>query len=164
MVEPYTPDSPLVKEVGAVYEWLDSQIRESADLAGQCDACGWCCDFEAADHRLFVTTVELMYLAAHSGASGVKPMQTGRCPYQTAAQCGIYEHRFTGCRIFCCKADKDFQAALSESALRRLKSICTRYGIPYRYGNLAAGLSSLINDTCRSAGEPCPGDRAGLCT
>jgi hypothetical protein len=160
MVAAHKADDRLVREVAAVYEWLDSQIRESANLAGRCDACGRCCDFEAADHRLFVTTVELMYLAASLGAEGIRPMETARCPYQVAGQCGIYEHRFAGCRIFCCRADKDFQASLSESALREFKSICTRHRVPYRYCDLAAGLSSLFTDTCQSAGEPCPEGRA----
>jgi hypothetical protein len=73
----------------------------------------------------------------------------------------IYKYRFAGCRIFCCKGDRDFQSRLSESILRRLKSICVRYKISYQYLDLATALNSFSIGTCRSAVESCPGDRAG---
>jgi hypothetical protein len=84
-----------------------------------------------------------MYLVANLGAENIKPMPGRRCPYNVDGKCTIYEHRFSGCRIFCCNADADFQSRLSEEALGRLKSICTDFQIPYRYTDLAAGLSSL---------------------
>jgi Fe-S-cluster containining protein len=129
--------------VGEIYDWLDGQIRPGGDLAGVCKACGNCCDFDAFDHRLFVTPPELMYLAAHLGRDNIKAMPGGRCPYNRDGTCGIYEHRFAGCRIFCCNGDADFQSGLSESALARLKSLCTEFQVPYRYTDLATALNSL---------------------
>jgi Fe-S-cluster containining protein len=136
-------DAPVVKKVGAIYDWLAGQFRLHAELAGACESCGRCCDFEAFDHRLFVTPPELIYLAAHLGRENVKPMPADRCPYNVGGKCGIYEHRFAGCRIFCCKGDVDFQSELSEEALKRLKSLCTEFGIPYNYADLAAALNAL---------------------
>jgi Fe-S-cluster containining protein len=133
----------LLKKVAEVYDWLDLQIRESTRLAGVCDACGDCCDFESFDHRLFVTPPELMYLAAKLGAENIRPMTTSRCPYNIGGKCTVYEYRFAGCRIFCCKADTDFQSRLSESALRKFKSICTEVRIPYRYNDLPTALNSF---------------------
>ena len=69
------------------------------------------------------------------------PMTIGRCPYNIAGKCTVYEHRFAGCRIFCCKGDRDFQSRLSESALKRLMSICEECGLPYTYKDLAAALN-----------------------
>lgn len=132
-----------VEKVGLVYAWLDAQIREHAGAAGRCDACGKCCDFETFDHRLFVTPPELMYLASKLGGERLKSMPTGRCPYNIIVACSIYEYRFAGCRIFCCKGDKDFQSMLSESALEKFKAICTEFGIPYHYLDLAAALNSF---------------------
>ncbi|MHC4571132.1 MAG: YkgJ family cysteine cluster protein [Planctomycetota bacterium] len=141
----------LLKRVAEIYGWLDLQIGESIHLAGVCDACGECCDFAQLDHRLFVTTPELMYLAANLSNENIKSMPTSRgstslttgCPYNEGGQCTIYEYRFAGCRIFCCKADADFQSRLSESALKKFKSLCTEFQIPYRYTDLATALNEL---------------------
>jgi hypothetical protein len=105
--------------------------------------CGKCCDFDNFDHRLFVTTPELMYLAAKLGAEGVMPMKTGRCPYNHDGKCTIYENRFAGCRIFCCKGDADFQSRLSESAVQKFKLASAEFGVPYKYLDLPAGLHQL---------------------
>jgi len=133
----------LLERVAEVYKWLDLQVCSVSDIGGTCRSCGDCCDFEGFDHRLFITPPELMYLAANLSAENIKPMLSSRCPYNIDGKCSIYEYRFSGCRIFCCDADADFQSRLSEEALGRLKSICTDFQIPYRYTDLAAGLSSL---------------------
>ena len=133
----------LLEKVAEIYDWLDAQICENADLAGRCNVCGKCCDFDGFDHRLFATTPELMYLTANIGTENVKPMPTSRCPYNIDGKCTVYEYRFTACRIFYCNADADFQSELSESALEKLKSLCTEFQIPYRYTGLADALNSL---------------------
>jgi len=135
----------LLQKVAEVYDWLDSQIHKNIALAGRCDACGKCCDFKGFDHRLFVTTPELLYFAAKLGTKSIKPMTTNRCPYQTNVKCTVYKCRFAGCRIFCCKGDADFQSRLSESALKKFKSICEQFQIPYRYTDLAAALNSFAD-------------------
>lgn len=133
----------LLERVAEVYKWLDLQICSVGDIAGACRSCGDCCDFEGFDHRLFITPPELMYLAANLGDEKIKPMPSGRCPYNIDGKCSVYEYRFSGCRIFCCNGDADFQNRLSEEVLQKLKSICVEFQIPYRYTDLAAGLSSL---------------------
>lgn len=136
-------DSPVIKRMAAFYSWLDGRLRLHGELAGSCEACGRCCDFDSFDHHLFVTPPEMMYLAAHVGRQNVRPMEAGRCPYSATRRCDIYEHRFAGCRIFCCNGDSDFQGELSESALERLKALCTELQVPYRYTDLATGLYRL---------------------
>jgi hypothetical protein len=131
----------LIKRVAEIYRWLDAQSHEHSDLSGRCDACGRCCDFAQLDHRLFVTTPELMYLAANLCDKDIEPMPTDRCPYHIDGKCTVYKHRFAGCRIFCCNADAAFQSSLSESALKKLKSLCTEFQIPYCYTDLAAALN-----------------------
>lgn len=138
-------DNQLLKRVAEIYDWLALQIRNSGNLAGQCDACGKCCDFAKSDHRLFVTPPEMMYLAANLGRENVKPMTTGRCPYNAAGRCTIYKYRFADCRIFYCRGDADSQSGLSESALKKLKSVCTEFKIRYRYSDLATALNSLTD-------------------
>ena len=133
----------LLNKVAELYEWLDLELRDEGELAGMCDGCGKCCDFEAFDHRLFVTPPELMYLAANIGGENIQPMTRSRCPYNIAGKCTVYEYRLASCRIFCCKGDVDFQSRLSESALEKFKSICTEFKIPYRYSDLATVLENI---------------------
>jgi len=134
-------DERLLERVAEIYRWLGQHIRLRDDAAGQCKACGECCDFDAFDHRLFITPPELAYLTANLGGQNLKPMLTGRCPYNVDGKCSVYEYRFAGCRIFCCDGKKDFQSELSEAALEKLKSACEEFQIPYRYTNLAAALN-----------------------
>ena len=135
-------DPQLLRKVAQLYDWLDSQIRQSANLPAQCDACGKCCDFARFDHRLFVTPPELMYLKANLHDEDLKPIPTGRCPYNTDGKCTVYDYRFAGCRIFSCKSNPDFQSTLTESTLKKLKSLCTQFHIPYRYTDLPTALNT----------------------
>ncbi len=151
----------LIHEVEALYEWIDAQLRLHEVQAGQCRACGACCDFTAYDHRLFVTPVELIYLAEKLGTTRLKPMTSGVCPYQQAGRCTVHAHRFTGCRVFCCDGNADFQSDLTEDILKRLKAMGERFGVPYRYMDLATALARFSTDIDLSAAEPCPEDRAG---
>jgi Fe-S-cluster containining protein len=143
MVAECKTNSHLIKRVAEIYKWLDLQIHNNSGLAGVCSACGKCCDFSKFDHRLFVTTPELMYLTANLGTENVKPMTAGQCPYNKDGKCNIYEHRFSGCRIFSCKGDTNFQSGLSEKALKKFKAICEQFQIPYRYIDLATALNGF---------------------
>jgi len=151
----------LLEDVAALYDWIEAQLRANAGPAGRCKACGKCCDFVGYDHLLFVTPPELIYLAEKLNATRLRQMDSGRCPYQHGATCSVHAYRFAGCRIFCCGRDSDFQSELTEAALKKLKAICARFGVPYRYADLATALAASASDTCRSAAEPCPEDREG---
>jgi Fe-S-cluster containining protein len=155
--------SRLIGEVAALYDWIDAQLREHGDLAGPCQACGDCCDFVGYDHLLFVTPPELIYLAEKLKATSLRKMDSGRCPYQDGTKCSIHPYRFSGCRIFCCSGDSDFQSRLTEAALKKLKALCERFGLSYRYADLAKALAAFSSslDTCRPAAEPFPDPRAG---
>ena len=138
--------SQILERVERVYQWLDGQLRQAEGLAGTCEGCGKCCDFEAFDHRLFVTPPELMYLAANLGGEKPRAMTTGRCPYNIGGKCMVYDYRFAGCRVFCCKGDKDLQSRLSKFVLTEFRAICNEFNIRYRYTDLPASLKSLAGD------------------
>jgi Fe-S-cluster containining protein len=129
------------RKVAEIYDWIDLQLASVGDPAGQCDACGRCCDFDAYDHLLYVTGPELKYLAAGLGVEKLRAMTSGRCPYNIDGKCSVYEYRFAGCRIFCCKGDADFQSRLSEAVLEKLKYLCTELEISYLYRDLASALN-----------------------
>jgi len=131
----------LVERIAEIYKWLDSQPGGNTRMTGFCRACGKCCDFDRFDHRLYVTTPEIMYLAARLGTQGIRPMVDNKCPYNVGAKCTIRNARFAGCRIFFCKGDKDFQSALSNQAIEKFKSICEELRVPYRYVELKTALN-----------------------
>ena len=137
-------DDRLIKRVAEIYDWLETQIADG-NTKGRCRACGECCDFESFDHRLFITGPELMYLRANLGGENIMPMATGRYPYNIEGKCTVYEYRFAACRIFCCSADEDFQSELSETTLKKLKSLCEEFQIPYRYSDLANALNAFAH-------------------
>lgn len=137
----------IIERVDALYRRIDSELTRDAELAGSCKACGQCCDFDAYDHRLFVTPPELIYLAAGLGGGEFKTMTTGRCPYNEDSKCTVHGHRFAGCRIFCCTGNADFQSGLTEEALKELKAICTEFEIPYQYMDLHTALNSAAIST-----------------
>jgi Fe-S-cluster containining protein len=143
----------IIAEVADLYAWIDSHLRQNPAGEGSCTACGACCDFPAYDHRLFVTPPELMYLAAKLDAAALKPMPGGQCPYQLGRDCTVHEHRFAACRTFCCKGDPAFQSELSEAAVKRLKTICERFNIPYRYQDLSTALETFAKSCDHAGGE-----------
>jgi len=132
--------SPLIQEVTDIYQWLDNQLKGKSPA---CVTCGKCCDFEAYDHRLYVTTPEIMFFADKIESQNIKKMMTGRCSYQKDDKCTVYPYRFAGCRIFNCKADPDFQSYLTESVIKKFKSLCDEFDVPYRYVDLPTALKSL---------------------
>ncbi len=125
----------ILHAVAEVYDWLDEQNTAQAP----CDRCGKCCDFETFDHRLFVTSPELIYFTAGTGP--LKPMPGRLCPYNIDDNCTVHRHRFAGCRIFSCKANGRSQSRLSEEVIEKFRSICSEFNVPYRYTDLAAALN-----------------------
>jgi hypothetical protein len=132
-------NSKIADAVAEVYNWIDAQ---TSPQQLKCDACGKCCDFEGYDHRLFVTGAELIYFAVKLQPDKIKPMPASKCPYNINGKCTVYPYRFGSCRIFFCKADKDFQSKLAEEVLEKFKSICEEFNIPYCYADLASALNN----------------------
>lgn len=133
-------NSKIADAAAALYEWIDSQDIGRED---QCGACGECCDFDGFDHKLFVTSPELIYFSVKMGPEKIRPMTAGRCPYNIDGRCEVYTHRFGGCRIFFCRGDSDLQNKISEAAITKFKAICAEFDLPYRYTELRDGLNRL---------------------
>src|SRR3989339_877555 len=118
----------LLEKVSEIYSWLDSQLAlQPHEKQGLCRTCGKYCAFGKFDHRLFITTPELIYFKAKlenviarsltmslskdetTKQSSLLIMQNGVCPYNKNGKCSVYDIRFAGCRIFVCQRDSDFQ-------------------------------------------------------
>jgi Fe-S-cluster containining protein len=134
------PDSRLLKAVESVYSWIDT--KNQRENAG-CKQCGKCCDFAHFDQHLYVTTPEMIYLAAGLGAGNILQMEGKLCPYNKKGQCTIRDYRFSGCRIFFCGGDAALLARLSEDTIRQFRRLCEEFKLPYRYMPLKAALSEM---------------------
>ena len=133
-------DEDIIREIGTLYEWLDQTLSRHEAQAGHCFSCGKCCDFDTYGHRLYVTHAEMLYFAAKIGSENLKPMPSGHCPYRIENRCSVHEHRFSGCRTFCCRGDSDFQNQLTEQALDRIKALSDALDISYAYMDLRQAL------------------------
>jgi Fe-S-cluster containining protein len=130
----------IIATVSEIYNWIEVQQFVNEEIVGQCVACGKCCDFEQYDHRLYVTTPEIIYFVEKIGKENIRQMTKSNCCYQIDRKCSVHAHRFSGCRIFCCKGDAGFQSELTESAIKKFKALCAELQIPYRYAELPTAL------------------------
>lgn len=142
-----TPENQLLQKVEEIYNNIHQELSENTNESESCNACGKCCNFEKYDHRLFLTTPEMIYLKEKLKPQKLKKMTTGICPYNSDGKCQIYNLRFAGCRIFCCNSNENLQAELSESAIRSFKKICPQFQIPYLYTDLKTALNQNIPQT-----------------
>jgi Fe-S-cluster containining protein len=155
----------IIARVSEIYNWINEQQIANKEIAGCCAVCGKCCDFEQYDHRLYVTTPEIIYFAEKLGIANIKQMAChgagniranldinesgrrrtgGRCCYQVEGKCSVHDYRFSGCRIFCCKGKATFQNELTEAVIKKFKTLCQELNIPYRYVELPAALKIAV--------------------
>jgi len=134
-------NTAMIDRVGKIYKLIQATLDTLPHLAGKCNACGKCCNFESYDHRLYITPPEIQYLAFHIGDENIRKMNNGACPYNEKGKCAVYNYRFASCRIFCCNGDKEFQSRLTESTIAALKQLCVKFELPYSYRQLSEVLS-----------------------
>ena len=150
--------------MAAIYESLDHAAPRAATQGSACRQCGRCCDLEAYGHRLFLTTPEWVFFLNGLGDRPIRPMQSGRCPYNEGSLCAVYPIRFAGCRVFGCGLDTQTQSEMTELALVRLKAVCVQHDLPYRYVDLASAINGRLSDIGRWVKGPRTEAHAGRCT
>ncbi len=124
------PESALL-ELRALYEQL---ARELEPFRRYCDARGFCCNFTAAEHMLYVTTLEAAEMAASPERPDMALSAEGKCPYLRGKLCGAREHRAIGCRIyFCDRTYEEERNAVYEKFLKAAREIEARHGIEHSY-------------------------------
>lgn len=157
------------RAITTLYDDIGQAIRDAPADGPQgppvCNASGRCCKFESFGHRLYVTGLEIAWFLGKvsgnelvgSGAatdiSGEPPglalpvIEHGRealpdaCRYQVDGLCSTHTIRPLGCRIFfCTPGTNDWQHAVYERFLDRLRSLHSVHGLPYRYMEWRAGL------------------------
>lgn len=124
--------------VAELYHQLDEAL---AAAGGICRHSGKCCNFDSYGHRLYVTTLEMLYFLKglqHQTQSSALPTLAnpvhGTCPYQIENLCTAHAYRPIGCRIFYCQGlPDDQQNQLTEQSLRQLRSLHQSHDAPYHY-------------------------------
>ncbi len=131
----------LAERMEAFYIGIDAAV---AARAPACLNRGDCCRFDAYDHRLYVTTVELAYFVRGLREQWRPADDRGACPFQIAGLCAARSHRPMGCRVFFCDpAAQTWQNAEYERLLAELKTICEAFDVDYRYVEWLSALRSV---------------------
>jgi hypothetical protein len=150
----------LRRRVRELYREVDAAVAAAGPV---CDASGRCCRFTEYGHVLFLSSLEADVLLA-SAPAYEKPVAPDFCPFQKDKLCTAREPRPLGCRIYHC--DPSYQEIgnqITETFLKKLKSLADAYGVEWRY----APLHHFLNNAPDRAAAPEPpaaseDGRAGL--
>lgn len=131
--------------LGEFYREVDGAVEGKG---WRCRACGECCRFDVAGHRLYASGLERRYLLD----TAVLPEKTAagceaeteteadllarglRCPYQAGGRCYARGGRPLGCRLYFCGAADDARVAdFYEEWHRRLKALSDEIGAAWEY-------------------------------
>jgi Fe-S-cluster containining protein len=123
----------------AVYAQADA---EAAKRNLSCRACGGCCRFATAGHRLLASAAELALLL--EGSPPACRPEPGRCPYQQGARCTARERRPLGCRVYFCDEPSAAAAGRYERHHRQVRRLHAERGLPYAYAELTGALAELL--------------------
>lgn len=140
------------ESIRAIYAAIDEEVNQKSPT---CWISGRCCDFNAYDHRLFVTGLEIAWvlnqLAADQPKSfAITPEQSvdEPCVYQRDKLCTIHAVRPLGCRIYFCQEGTDaWQQEVYEQFMKSIRFLHDDNDLPYGYmewrGGLQDGMVSL---------------------
>ena len=116
----------MFEKLELVYSFADKIINEEN---GNCLECGKCCNFNTNGMRLYIFTLERMYLEEKYGQMS---LVNGNCKALVDNKCSIHNFRPLGCRTQFC--DKTFDT-LYEQCAKKIHEIEKEHGIQYFYGN-----------------------------
>ncbi len=139
-VEQCRQNPAFLDAIRDVYRRAEEDV---AKLQPGCRACGECCRFDLADHRLYLSTGELAILSAEPPPS-VEPCRALRCPYQADTLCLARNRRALGCRIFFCSSIFSHQINdLCEAYHTEIRDLHETHCLPYIYTEVTISLMQL---------------------
>ena len=121
----------IIQDIDNLYERL---TQELATLPSPCTSCGFCCHFDKAQHFLYVSTLEMVYLFDKYELPEVKV--DGVCPYLRNNMCSVRDRRMIGCRTYFRLHNKEqtiAAEAIYEKYLLEMKELHRKYGIAWNY-------------------------------
>lgn len=148
--------------MGAFFAEVDQSIAQHDPV---CRNRGACCRFDGFGHKLYVTSVELIYFVqGQRDAWRDMPAQkqachpadaASVCPYHVGGGCTARSHRPLGCRIFYCDPEtRDWQPAEYERRHGELRRLGVRLGVDYRYVEWLSALRELDGAIFPAIGVP----------
>ncbi len=128
----------VLEALVATYAATDAELSV---LSARCWGGGACCRFDIADHRLYVTTIELAWLTL--AGSPPSPIRPGRCPYQVGPRCTARANRPLGCRIyFCNQSLREPAAEIYQAKHEDILRLHAQAGLAYHYVELTTALAT----------------------
>lgn len=118
-----------------------------------CWVSGKCCKFDSFGHLLYVTGLEIAWMLQQpqtrevraTGLDATLDGPEGACAFQVKGLCSVHTVRPLGCRVyFCQQGTQDWQNALYEQFLDRLRLLHDEQGIDYRYMEWRDGVRRAI--------------------
>ena len=133
----------LRESILQVYDDLASDVARAGPV---CDLSGRCCRFTEWDHTLFLSLIEANLLIAEAPPA-IRALDGGStCPWQDQrGHCTAREARPMGCRVyFCDPTYEETGQALSETYLRRLKTLAASHQQAWDYAPLHHHLRAAV--------------------
>ncbi len=128
--------------VAAMREFYAEADREIEEQNPTCRNKGECCRFGEFGHRLYVTTLEVVYYLATGNLP--PPVTADACPHSLDGKCHARNRRPLGCRVFYCDPHaRHWQGPLSERRLARLKVMHEALQVPYMYTDWMAVVKAM---------------------
>lgn len=130
----------LYSELVTLYQDLEKELTL---LNPGCDTCGTCCNFSAFDHVLYVSSIEVDYIAQHVEIPDFN-ISDNICPFLKDNQCSIRDYRTLGCRIFYCNPHyKEILYDLYEKYHCMFKELSKKYNYQWKYLPFLGQLAEL---------------------
>lgn len=123
----------LFNELAILYKRIDDEL---ACLPKPCTACGMCCHFDLAEHRLYISSLEYSYLAEKYA---INEISGDVCPHMVNKNCTVRDRRMIGCRTYFRlhnEIDSETAEQLYEKYLKLIKDLYKKNGIPWEYRDL----------------------------
>jgi len=141
-------------EIHAALTTLYADIAAAIAQQGPtCWVSGKCCKFDSYGHLLYVTGLEIAWMLQQpqarevlsTGVDATVDGPEGACAFQLKGLCSVHTVRPLGCRVyFCQQGTQDWQNALYEQFLDRLRKLHDDLGIEYRYMEWRGGLKRAV--------------------
>lgn len=131
-----------MEHLRVIYAHVDAEPDQSPR---PCMACGACCRFATAGHRLLVSSAELALLTESPPAGPAR--ESLRCAYQRDDLCTAGPRRPLGCRVYFCTADDAGIGLRYETHHRRIRHLHEERRLRYVYVELTAALNALLGPT-----------------
>jgi len=128
--------------IRAMRDFYAEADREIAGQGPTCSNKGECCRFGEFGHRLYVTTLEIIYYMATGNLP--PPVTADACPHSLDGRCMVRCHRPLGCRVFYCDPHaQPWQGPLTERRLTRLRAMHEELNVPYEYVDWMAVMRAI---------------------